>query len=62
MTADTEMDALLTFYKVYRAYVRGKVNSFQLDDEHIGPDKKKEATQTAIKYFELAPFLYYLND
>jgi aminoglycoside phosphotransferase family enzyme len=54
LTGDKGMDALLTFYKVYRAYVRGKVNSFQLDDERIGPDEKEEAAQTARKYFTLA--------
>jgi aminoglycoside phosphotransferase family enzyme len=53
-TGDTEMDMLLTFYKVYRAYVRGKVNSFQLDDEHIGVDEKKRAAQRASQYFKLA--------
>jgi aminoglycoside phosphotransferase family enzyme len=53
-TGDTDMDILLTFYKVYRAYVRGKVNSFQLDDQHIGPDEKKKAAQTASRYFALA--------
>jgi aminoglycoside phosphotransferase family enzyme len=53
-TGDTGMDVLLSFYKVYRAYVRGKVNSFQLDDEHIGADEKKRAAQTASQYFKLA--------
>jgi aminoglycoside phosphotransferase family enzyme len=53
-TGDTGMDTLLGFYKVYRAYVRGKVNSFQLDDQHIGPDAKQKAAQTASRYFELA--------
>jgi len=47
-------DLLLTFYKVYRALVRGKVNSFQLDDTTIGTEKKQEATQTALRYFQLA--------
>ena len=54
IAGDSNMDALLTFYKVYRAYVRGKVNSFQIDDEQIGPDKKEEAIQTARQYFQLA--------
>ncbi|MBW1768350.1 MAG: gluconokinase [Deltaproteobacteria bacterium] len=54
LTGDSGMDSLLTFYKVYRAYVRGKVNSFQLDDEHIGPDEKGRAAQSAKKYFKLA--------
>jgi len=51
---ENEADSLLTFYKVYRAFVRGKVNSFQLDDEAINPDRKDEAIQTASKYFQLA--------
>ena len=54
LTGDANMDALLTFYKVYRAFVRGKVNSFLLDDESIRPDAKKAATQVAAKYFQLA--------
>ena len=53
-TGDAGMDALLKFYKVYRAYVRGKVNSFQLDDDQIGPEEKKRAAQFAKEYFRLA--------
>ena len=45
---------LLNFYKVYRAYVRGKVTSFQLDDPNIGIEKKENALQSATKYFHLA--------
>ena len=48
------MDALLTFYKVYRAYVRGKVISFQLDDERISSEAKQSAALAARKYFKLA--------
>ena len=51
---EKDVDSLLTFYKVYRAFVRGKVNSFQLDDEAISPDEKEAAVQTAGKYFRLA--------
>ncbi|HUT71347.1 MAG TPA: phosphotransferase [Desulfatiglandales bacterium] len=51
---ETEVDILLNFYKVYRAYVRGKVTSFQLDDENIGSEKKEVAVKTAKRYFELA--------
>ncbi len=47
-------DSLLTFYKVYRAVVRGKVNSFQVDDDAIAQVDKDKAIQTAAKYFELA--------
>ena len=48
------MEVLLAFYKVYRAYVRGKVTSFQLDDDQIGPREKEAAAQTAARYFQLA--------
>jgi aminoglycoside phosphotransferase family enzyme len=51
---ETDVEGLLTFYKVYRAFVRGKVSSFQLDDENIGMEKKQEAIQTARRYFRLA--------
>jgi len=49
-----DVDALLTFYKVYRAFVRGKVNAFQLDDASIGQQEKEEAISRAGKYFQLA--------
>jgi uncharacterized protein len=54
MAHEIDVEALLTFYKVYRAYVRGKVNSFQLDDDQISPEKRDEAAQRAAKYFRLA--------
>jgi len=47
-------DTVLTFYKVYRAYVRGKVTSFQLNDPNVPADKKENAADTARKYFKLA--------
>jgi aminoglycoside phosphotransferase family enzyme len=34
--------------------VRGKVTSFQLDDEGIERDKKEKAIHTARRYFQLA--------
>jgi len=34
--------------------VRGKVSSFQVDDENISAEKKEEAVQTAKRYFQLA--------
>lgn len=49
-----DVDLLLTFYKVYRAFVRGKVNSFQVDDKAIGNDKKEAAVKRARRYFQLA--------
>ncbi len=53
-TGESGMELLLTFYKVYRAYVRGKVIGFQLDDERIGFEAKQSATLAAKKYFKLA--------
>ncbi len=44
MAGEAEVDSLLTFYEIYRAFVRGKVSSFQLDDENIGIEKKDERT------------------
>lgn len=51
---DEEAGLLLKFYKVYRAFVRGKVNSFQLDDPSIGQKAKDDAINRARKYFDLA--------
>ena len=51
---EVDVDSLLTFYKVYRAFVRGKVSSFQLNDENIEAEKKEEAIGTAQRYFSLA--------
>jgi aminoglycoside phosphotransferase family enzyme len=53
-SGDQELSLLLDFYKCYRAYVRGKVESFRLDDPHIPEKEKKEAFQRARKYFDLA--------
>jgi aminoglycoside phosphotransferase family enzyme len=54
LAGEMNIDSLLNFYKVYRAFVRGKVNSFQVDDDAISPDKKEGAIQTARRYFKLA--------
>jgi aminoglycoside phosphotransferase family enzyme len=49
---DKELLELLNFYKCYRAYVRGKVESFKLDDPYIS--EKARVLATARRYFELA--------
>ena len=54
LAQEGDVDLLLTFYKVYRAFVRGKVNGFQVDDESIDAKKKDEAVHIAKKYFQLA--------
>ncbi|MBI5048666.1 MAG: AAA family ATPase [Deltaproteobacteria bacterium] len=51
---DTAVYELLDFYKCYRAYVRGKVESFKIDQNEI-PKKEKDASELrAKKYFHLA--------
>lgn len=51
-TEDKEAKLFLPFFKCYRAYVRGKVNSFLLDDPHYG--KKEEAEALAQRLFKLS--------
>ncbi|MFC2000987.1 hypothetical protein ACFLUZ_00590 [Chloroflexota bacterium] len=51
---DSELKQLLYFYKCYRAYVRGKVESFKLDDPYISPEEKVKVLAAARGYFELA--------
>jgi aminoglycoside phosphotransferase family enzyme len=51
---DQELMTLLDFYKCYRAYVRGKVESFRLDDPYISPEEKTGVLTVARHYFELA--------
>jgi len=53
-SGDQELLSMLNFYKCYRAYVRGKVESFRLDDPNIPEKEKKEALKRAQKYFELS--------
>ena len=53
-SGDLELMEVLNFYKCYRAYVRGKVESFRLDDPHIPEEEKKGALERAQKYFNLA--------
>ena len=51
---DEELLKLLSFYKSYRAYVRGKVESFKLDDPLISQTEKAKALESARSYFQLA--------
>jgi aminoglycoside phosphotransferase family enzyme len=51
---DQELMRLLPFYKCYRAYVRGKVTSFKLEDPNVGSAEKKSAVKEAKAYFKLA--------
>ncbi len=51
---DIDLLKLLNFYKCYRAYVRGKVESFKQDDPHIPANEKAQSLIVAREYFNLA--------
>ena len=53
-SGDHGLRDILDFYKIYRAYVRGKVISFRLDDPHIPEHEKEWAKKEANSYFKLA--------
>ncbi|MCH8949892.1 MAG: AAA family ATPase, partial [Chloroflexi bacterium] len=54
VTLDATLPLLMPFYKCYRAYVRGKVDGFQLDQPEIGDAQKREVAEGARRFFELA--------
>jgi aminoglycoside phosphotransferase family enzyme len=54
LSHDEELLKLLDFYKCYRAYVRGKVESFKLDDPYIPEVEKAKVLTAAQSYFRLA--------
>ena len=54
LTRDDDLLKLLLFYKCYRAYVRGKVESFKLDDPYIPEGEKTKVLAVAQEYFRLA--------
>jgi len=54
LSHDKEILRLLNFYKCYRAYVRGKVEGFKLDDSLISQPEKVKALESARSYFLLA--------
>jgi aminoglycoside phosphotransferase family enzyme/predicted kinase len=51
---DSDIKNILNFYKCYRAYVRGKVIGFKLEDPNIDIKEKQKIKITAKKYFDLA--------
>jgi len=53
---DPQLLEPINFYKCYRAYVRGKVESFELDDPSIESEQKKDIEKIAGDYFDLAYF------
>jgi aminoglycoside phosphotransferase family enzyme/predicted kinase len=53
VSGDQGAQALIYFYKIYRAYVRGKVESFRLNDSGIAAEEQSLAAQRAMRYFRL---------
>jgi predicted kinase len=53
-TNDDALQELLPFYQCYRAYVRGKVQAFLLDESEILPEQHLAAEQQARTLFALA--------
>jgi hypothetical protein len=51
---DFSLLSVLNFYKIYRAYVRGKINSFKTNMAAIAKEQKQEAYRQAKAYFSLA--------
>jgi len=55
-SGDKSIFNVLNFYKCYRAYVRGKVIGFKLDDPNIDEKEKQEIVETTKKYFDLSHY------
>ncbi len=53
-SSDERIPALLRFYESYRAYVRGKVRSFVIDQPGPSREEKAAATDEARRFFDLA--------
>lgn len=53
VSGDAGAVALIDFYKIYRAFVRGKVESFRLNDSGINQEEQTLARNRAIRYFRL---------
>jgi aminoglycoside phosphotransferase family enzyme/predicted kinase len=53
-THDSTLPLVLPFYKCYRAYVRGKVDGFQLDQPEIDEAQKARVAEGCRRYFALA--------
>lgn len=54
--SDFDVFDVLNFYKGYRAFVRGKVNSFRLNENNLSQSEKKEIIVTCRRYFDLAKY------
>lgn len=54
VSGDPGVLELMDFYKAYRAYVRGKVNCFRLDDSTLPDGERRDIISQAKAYFRLA--------
>jgi len=54
LSGDNTISDILTFYMIYRAFIRGKVESFRLLEKELSHNAIAEITEKAIKYFRLA--------
>ncbi|MBI4379371.1 MAG: gluconokinase [Nitrospinae bacterium] len=54
LSGDKDIMKLINFYKCYRAYVRGKVESFKLDDPNVTSEEKEMSLNLATRHFKLA--------
>ena len=52
-TGDRDFFTLLPFYRCYRAFVRGKVLSFRLNEAEFSEDEREAAATRAGKFFDL---------
>lgn len=54
VTSDTRLPLLLNFYRCYRAYVRGKVDSLGLTEREMGAAQRRRLEARARRCFRLA--------
>jgi predicted kinase len=54
LAEDRELLCLLPFYKCYRAYVRGKVESLKSVEQEVSGAERNRAREQARRYFRLA--------
>lgn len=54
VTQDSTLPLVLNFYRCYRAFVRGKVDGFQIDQPEVGARQRAAAGRRAQRYFRLA--------
>ena len=53
-SGDEKLFKLLPFYRCYRAYVRGKVLGFRLDESEFSEAERRSAQERARSFFDLA--------